>query len=271
MKSFLTFFEQAEDTSAEMNKPKRMSDDCVTCFGRHQPPHIGHKLTFDKANQVAQDVGGDQRFYTSRSQDPKKNPLPFELKMDHLQRMFPDHKDKFDDDPEVRTILDVAKKAHGDGYKNFHFIGGSDRQEDMENLLRKYNGDLYDFQNIYSHNAGERGLDDAISQISASKQRGLAEKGDFDGFNEGILNHKGYTPKDARELFDQLQMFMTKNEDLDIRELYATGQIFLEGDIVESLVSGLSGRIHRRGANHLICVTEDGVMFKSFLGDVITV
>ena len=271
MKSFLTFFEQAEDTSAEMNKPKRMSDDCVTCFGRHQPPHIGHKLTFDRAADVAKETGGDQRFYTSRSQDPKKNPLPYEHKIDHLQRMFPDHAGKFDTDPEMRTILDVAKKAHGDGYKNFHFIGGSDRREDMENLLRKYNGDLYDFQNIYSHSAGDRGLEDELSQLSASKQRKFAENDDFEGFNKGVLNHKGYKEKDARELFELLKQFGVKNEEYDIRELYATNQIFLEGDVVESLVSGLMGRIHRRGANHLICVTEDGVMFKSFLGDVISV
>jgi nicotinic acid mononucleotide adenylyltransferase len=244
MKSFLTFFEQAEDTSVELNKPQRLSDDCVTCFGRHNPPHIGHKLTFDRANQVAQDVGGDQRFYTSRSQDAKKNPLPYELKVDHLQRMFPDHKDKWDTDDNVRTVLDSAKKAHADGYKNFHYVGGGDRKDEMEKLLRKYNGDLYDFQNIHSHDAGSRDdLDDPISMISASKQRDFAQNDDFEGFNE----------------------------DVDIRELYATGQIFLEGDVVESLVSGLQGRIHRRGANHLICVTEDGIMFKNFLTDVISV
>jgi hypothetical protein len=30
----------------------------------------------------------------------------------------------------------------------------------------------------------------------------------------------------------------------------------------------LVGRILRRGANHLICVTKEGVMFKSWLKDV---
>jgi hypothetical protein len=270
MKSFLTFFEQAEDTSAEMRQPSRVSDSVVSIFGRHQPPHIGHKLTFDKAQDIAGNEEADQRFYTSRSQDRKKNPLPYELKTDHLKRMFPEHAKKWDSDENVRTILDAATKAHGDGYKNFHFIGGSDRRDDMENLLRKYNGDLYDFENIHSHSAGDRDLEDYISQMSASKQRNFAENDDFEGFNQGILNHKGYTPKDSRELFELLQKFMVKNEEYDVRELYATNQIFLEGEVVESLISGLRGTIHRRGANHLICVTEDGIMFKSFLDDVIS-
>ena len=268
MKSYLHFFSEAEEQDSVIQKPQRMSDDVMTVFGRHNPPHIGHKLTFDKANTDANNIGADQRFYTSRSQDPNKNPLPHELKVDHLKRMFPDHADKWDTDENMRTVLDTAKKAHGDGYKNFHFMGGSDRREDMENLLRKYNGDLYNFDNIYSHSAGDRDTEDELSQMSASKQRGFAEKDDFENFNKGIINHKGYTEDDSRELFELLQKFMVKNENYDIRELYATGQIFLEGDLVESRLTCMQGRIHRRGANHLICVTEEGLMFKSFLTDV---
>ena len=37
---------------------------------------------------------------------------------------------------------------------------------------------------------------------------------------------------------------------------------------MESLTTGLVGRIHRCGANHLICITENGLMFKSFVQDV---
>jgi hypothetical protein len=273
MKSYLSFFTEAEDTSADMS-PKRMSDDVMTVFGRHNPPHLGHKLTMDKAHTDASNIGADQRFYSSRSQDPKKNPLPYELKINHLKKMFPDHAEKWDTDEGMRTVLDTAKKAHTDGYKNFHFMGGSDRREDMENLLRKYNGDLYNFDNIYSHSAGERedvDPEDFIGNLSASKQRKHADTDDFDSFKQGMSIGKNYTEKDARELFSQLQQFMVKNEEFDVRELYATGQIFLEGEVVESLVHGLRGEIHRRGANHLIVVTEDGVMFKSFLSDVVSV
>ena len=54
----------------------------------------------------------------------------------------------------------------------------------------------------------------------------------------------------------------------ELRERYIAGEIFNEGDIVESMVNGMIGKIIRRGANHLICVTEDEEMFKSWIKDV---
>jgi hypothetical protein len=53
-----------------------------------------------------------------------------------------------------------------------------------------------------------------------------------------------------------------------LRENYITGKIFRIGDIVENLNTGLVGEIMRRGTNYLICVTEDGYMFKSWIRDV---
>ena len=40
------------------------------------------------------------------------------------------------------------------------------------------------------------------------------------------------------------------------------------GTIVENCNTGLRGEIIRAGTNHLICVTEDGIMFKSWIKDV---
>lgn len=54
----------------------------------------------------------------------------------------------------------------------------------------------------------------------------------------------------------------------ELREKYIAKEIFNEGDIVESLTNGMIGKIIRRGTNHLICVTEDNVMFKSWIKDV---
>ena len=270
MKSFYTFFEQADDAAGQ--EPQRLSDSLVTTFGRHNPPHLGHKLTFDRANDIAKNEGADQKFYTSHSQDRKKNPLPRDLKLQFLQRMFPEHSQKWDTDDNVRTIIDAAKKAHGSGYKDFHFVGGGDRRQGMEDLLRKYNGQEYDFGNIYSHSAGERDDsgegEDLLAKLSASRQRRAADNDDFDGFMEGIGTHKSFGQKDARELFQALQMFGMKNEEVDIRQLYREGRLFPVGQIVESHINGLVGEIHRRGANHLIVVTEDGIMFKSFIHDI---
>ena len=283
MKSFYNFFEQAEDNASL--EPKRVSDDAVTVFGRHQPPHLGHKLTFDRAQEIAGNVGdkapGDQMFYTSRSMDPKKNPLPFQLKTKFLQKMFPEHAQKWDSDENVRTILGAATKAHDKGYKNFHFVGGGDRQQPMEDLLRRYNGNLYNFDNIYSHSAGmrdEEGAgDDLIAKLSASKLRGIAGKGDFEGFLGGMPQHDKFTEDDIKDLFDAIQMYSQRNEEWEvdhrthreyIRELYINEDFFQPGDVVESLTTGLIGQVHRCGANHVICITEDGIMFKNFIHDI---
>ena len=266
MKSFYTFFEQAEDTASQ--EPNRMSESLVTTFGRHNPPHLGHKLTFDKANDIAQNEGADQRFYTSHSMDRKKNPLPRDMKLGFLKKMFPEHANKWDSDDNVKTVLQAAQKGHKDGYKDFHFMGGADRKEGMENLLRKYNGNLYDFENIYSHSAGEREGDDPIAGMSASRLRRAAQNDDYDGFMEGMPSAQGFDPK---ELFKAIQMFGMKNEEYSIeelRDLYTEGSLFKVGDLVESQTTGLIGEIHRCGANHLIVVTEDGIMFKSFIQDV---
>lgn len=283
MKSFYNFFEQAEDNSSL--EPKRVSDDAVTVFGRHQPPHLGHKLTLDRASDIAGSIGdkapADQTFYTSRSVDPKKNPLPFQLKQKFLQKMFPEHASKWDGDENVRTILGAATKAHDKGYKNFHFVGGGDRQQGMEDLLRRYNGNLYNFDNIYSHSAGERDEDgtgdDPIAKLSASKLRSAAMKGDMEGFMGGMPRNKTFGEADIKELFDAIQMYSQKNEEWQvdhrthkeyIRELYREGYLYEPGDVVESLTSGLVGEVHRCGANHVICVTEDGIMFKNFIHDI---
>lgn len=55
----------------------------------------------------------------------------------------------------------------------------------------------------------------------------------------------------------------------ELREKYISGEIFKEGDTVESLINGMVGKIIRRGTNHLICVNESGDMFKSWIKDVV--
>ena len=53
-----------------------------------------------------------------------------------------------------------------------------------------------------------------------------------------------------------------------LRENYITGKIFKINEMVENLNTGLVGRIVRRGTNYLICVTEEDIMFKSWIRDL---
>ena len=45
-------------------------------------------------------------------------------------------------------------------------------------------------------------------------------------------------------------------------------EIYNIGDTVQNMNTGLVGEIIRRGTNHLICVTEEQKMFKSWIRDV---
>lgn len=97
-----------------------------------------------------------------------------------------------------------------------------------------------------------------------------------------VFYNQGQIPgrKDPRQVRTQAnqqpvatQVISRKEElsmsyDRELREKYIAGEIFKEGDVVESLVNGLVGKIIRRGTNHLICVTEDDQMFKSWITDV---
>ena len=274
---------QVKPVTPALEPGRKVSDDIVTTFGRYNPPHLGHGLTLDYANRLSQSIGdnmpADQSFYASRSQDPKKNPLPFELKLEFLRKMFPDHAQKWDDDVNTRTVLDAATKAHEKGYKNFHFVGGSDRRQGMEDLLRRYNGNLYNFKNIYSHSAGERNEsgDDPIAKLSASGQRRFAANNDFEKFSEGLKIGKGFKMEDAKRMFDMVRMFSVKNEEWEIDsrshqdllfEMYKSNDLYQKGDLVEHGPSGLQGTVHRCGTNYLICLTEEKVMFKSFIHDL---
>jgi hypothetical protein len=61
----------------------------------------------------------------------------------------------------------------------------------------------------------------------------------------------------------------TESYEKTLRENYISGKIFNIGEWVENVNTGLVGKIIRRGTNYLICVTEDDVMFKPWIRDVV--
>ena len=265
-------------------------------FGRFNPPTIGHEKLLDTVAASSDD--GDYIVVPSRSQDTKKNPLDPESKVSTMKAMFPNHSDKIVDDPNNRTIFDVLKKAHSDGYAGVRLVVGGDRQKEFDKLTSTYNGKLYDFDNLEVQSAGDRDDDseDPIQAMSATVQRKLAADGDFEAFYgnlhrevEVVDQETGKVTtelqpivdeKKAEELFLKLRASMKVEEGWNLweiaprldwknlRENYIKENIFKIGQLVESLNTGLIGRILRRGANHLICVTEDNIMFKSGIRDV---
>ncbi|MFZ9353640.1 MAG: hypothetical protein ACO25L_02370 [Candidatus Nanopelagicales bacterium] len=53
----------------------------------------------------------------------------------------------------------------------------------------------------------------------------------------------------------------------DLREHYISGELFKEGALIEQLSTGKVGTVMRRGANYLICLTDEGEMFKPWITD----
>ena len=249
-------------------------------FGRFNPPHLGHLQLMDTAASSAEQEGSDYMIVPSRSQDKKKNPLDPDTKVALMRSMFPQHSERIMNDASTRTIFDVLKKAHNDGYTNVRIVGGADRVKEFNKLANNYNGNLYAFDNIDVVSAGDRDPDsEGVEGLSASRMRLAAAEGDFKTFRLGMP--PDMRPKDARAVFDTVRTAMgiqdqvaevweiaPKFDQRTLRENYLSEAIFKIGQLVENLNTGLIGRIIRRGTNYLICVTEDHIMFKSWIKDV---
>jgi len=269
----------AQEPPAQEGPPpvEKTKGTLTVAFGRFNPPTTGHEKLLDTVAANSDD--GDYIIIPSRSQDKKKNPLDPDTKVSVMRQMFPQHSERIVNDPQNRTIFDVLKKAHMDGYAGVRIIGGGDRVVEFEKLSNNYNGKLYAFDNVEVLSAGDRDPDgDDVSGMSASKQRKAAAEGDFTTFRKGVP--ASMNAKQARDLYNSIRAAMEIKEGWNmweiapkfdwksLRENFVNKNIFNVGQVVENLNTGLVGKIIRRGTNHLICVTEDNIMFKSWIKDV---
>ena len=274
---------QSPDLAAGPPPVPKTRGTLTLAFGRFNPPHAGHQQLMDIAAQSAQDEeGGEYIIVPSRSQDPKKNPLDADTKVSMMRSMFPQHSERIVNDGANRTIFDVLKKAHNDGYTNVRIVAGQDRVKEFDKLSQNYNGQLYQFDNMEVISSGDRDPDaEGMEGLSSSRLRLAAAEGDFKTFRAGLP--EGTPRKMAMTLFDTVRETMNVKEmkefwniweiapkyDLEnLRESYVAKKIFNIGDKVENLNTGMIGRIIRRGANHLICVAENNIMFKSWVKDL---
>ncbi len=157
------------------------------CFGRMNPPTVGHKQVLD--TMKAQ--GGDMRVFVSQSQDAKKNPLDYGTKIKFIKEMFPEYANNVVDDAGLNTVVKVASYLFDQGYTAATFVAGSDRLEDMKKLLETYNGvegkshGYYKFEVLDFVSSGDRedGAE-GVAGVSASGARAAAANNDFEAFKE---------------------------------------------------------------------------------------
>ena len=262
MRRFLELIEQKENV--------------VFTFGRFNPPTTGHEKLIQK---VASTAGSSPfRIYPSYSQNQKKDPLPFPLKIAYMRKMYPKYARNIIADKDAKTAINIATKLHDEGFKNVTMVVGSDRVNEFSSLLKKYNGvegkrhGFYKFDNINVVSAGERDPDaEGVTGMSASKMRQAASDSDFDSFSQGLP--RGF--KDGKKLYLDVRKHMGIREERDmgemtdfesLRDMYLTGKIWNIGDLVEA--NGVEGRVIRKGTNYLAYNDSQGKVHKVWLHEI---
>jgi phosphopantetheine adenylyltransferase len=270
MKKFSEFLSEATN-----------SKEIVFAFGRFNPPTIGHEKLMDKVASASK--GGTYRIYPSQSIDPKKNPLKFDEKVKFMRKMFPKHARSIIADKKVKTAIDVVTKLYDQGYTKVTMVVGSDRVSEFETLLNKYNGvkarhGYFNFKDgVQIVSAGERDPDsDDVSGMSASKLRAAASANDFEVFSKGMPSNY----KDAQALFNAIRTGMGLKESYDFRkhvklesvsearEAYVRGELFKEGDMVESMDNQKVGQVVLLGTNYVLVEYTDGSRSRKWISDV---
>lgn len=171
------------------------SKTAVFAFGRMNPPTAGHK----KIGEVIKSQPGDPFIFITHTQNAKTDPLSFSQKLTFAQKMFPMIKVG---DKAVRTWVQAMQKLEQMGYTDIIYVAGSDRVNQFNELLNKYNGRDYNFNSIKVVSAGERDPDaQGLEGMSASKMRDLAARGDKRTF----VNAVPIDPKTAEEMYNQVR------------------------------------------------------------------
>ncbi len=183
------------------------------CFGRMNPPTIGHAEVF----KTLASIGGDYFIFVSQSQDKKENPLSYSDKINFIKAIHPQYADKVIENTDLNTVVKVASYLFDQGYKHATFVAGRDRLDQFKKLLTQYNGvegkahGFYDFELLDFKSSGDRDPDSpGVSGVSASKARSAAANNDFEGFQEATG-----AGEVAKQMFDAVRKGMGINESIN--------------------------------------------------------
>ena len=180
----------------------------VFTFGRFNPPTVGHEKLIIAVENIANAKGGDYLIFPSHTQDSKKNPLTQAQKIKYIKNMFPKHRRKIVAST-GRTALEIASGLHDKGYTTLVMVVGSDRVQEFQRILDRYNGEdkthgFYQFDKIEVVSAGERDPDaEGVEGMSASKMRAAAVKGDFESFRLGTPT--SLSDADTKTMFNDVR------------------------------------------------------------------
>ena len=195
---------------------------------------IARTADYERLQQVVQNQQARQQFDAAA----RKEPLTIAF-------------DKFDNDEVTNNILAaVEETSQGSPYYIF-----PSRDADIARLKETYGDVIIDDENaetIYDvlqsiYESGYNAINIVVRKSRAQEIAKLA------------LEQNG-------ELYRYVMMNIIPVDERSIREQYLAGDIFKEGELVETKKS--SGVIIRRGANHVICVDENNNTFRSWITEI---
>ena len=232
----------------------------TVCFGRMNPPTLGHgQLLKTVADHAA---GADYYIFATKTHKLPDNPLPYDVKFNFLQAMFPEYAEHMVYNPELKTIMQVAQWLYDQGYTELNFVAGSDRIPEFSKLLNTYNGKgqpgdkgYYIFSKINMISAGDRDPDaEGLSGISASKARAAAAAGNFDDFVA-----KTGAGKLSRPLYNAVRDAMGVSEDVAPDSQSTTSPI--HGNNIEEEAAGVgvvaANKKMTRDPRYSMSITKD--------------
>jgi hypothetical protein len=192
---------QEDDLTAKSKMPM-----AAFCFGRMNPPTIGHKQLMQKTVEI----GGVNSFiFLSNTQNVKKDPLDPATKLEFVKKIYPEYNSHLVSDPVLNPIF-AANYLYSKGFRNLTFVAGADRlgdnQGSIEKILTNWNradirkkdstfgpeGREQVVLNFVSSGARDADADvTAVSGVSASLARRYAVEKNQAGFQQatGVNNN----------------------------------------------------------------------------------
>ena len=184
MKTYRKFINEAKGNTA------------VFSFGRMNPPTVGHGKLIAKVVSVAKKEKATAMIFPSKTEDSKKNPLSFKMKVKVLKDVFGN---VINTDTSIKTPFDVLEKLNNDKFEKVVFVVGSDRVNEFKKNMSKYvDSDLDNIKDFSVVSAGDRDPDaEGVSGMSGSKMREFVIKDKFSKFKEGLMTKNARLAKDV--------------------------------------------------------------------------
>jgi hypothetical protein len=224
----------------------------VCAFGDFDPPTTAHELMVKTVNRLAEQKNTDHVIYAST----KDSLIQEEKKEQYLKLMFPKTKFKSVNESKINNLLEEL----GTKYKKIVIVTGSEQVDKLKKLVKENTS-------IQIIPITEKNPD-----ANFAKMKQLATKGLYEEFKKKLPSN--IRELDGRRLMNDVRiglglepvkenLILVKDK---LREQYFRGEIFNEGDIVES--NGDLFTIVKRGSNHLLLKEQSGNLVSKWIQDV---